>query len=127
MGKGQCKKQENNRSLCVRICRYCREEIEEVSPGSWFHKDTADAICEVSFPAGDLRVQHFAKPVDEGLLVIQDEKPGIGRFYWKGIKAKVDEQNKERAAEDLKIFDKLEVMACPAGCLRPFDERVGRR
>jgi hypothetical protein len=132
-----------------RFCRHCGLALVGIDVKGviktgmiWEHEATSDRLCGRSWPVKrnpDMRVQRFADPVDEGCLVVEDEKLGLKHAYWEYIylesirgtgdlaKAKTKTKNEVMAEEDKRIFDKLAVMSCPPGCLCSLDERQGLR
>ena len=65
-----------------RFCRYCLEPVREAggNSGVWIHVDGAGRLCPKSEPVQgkDMRVQHLAKPVDDGIAVIWGEQVQTG-------------------------------------------------
>ena len=62
----------------IRYCRWCGEEVI-LAGGSgdiWIHVVGAGRICYRDAPGAGNRTGKLAKAVDEGVLVVDKERPG---------------------------------------------------
>jgi len=64
----------------LRWCRWCGKKIKRLTPpkphSKWLHMDKM-GLCDESHSvegSKDLRVQHWAKPVDRGVAMVRDER-----------------------------------------------------
>ena len=61
----------------MRLCRHCGERVRTVVGNNkvWVHVDSDGRLCKISFPHGsDMRVQHFANPIDAGVALMKEEE-----------------------------------------------------